>query len=773
MTRMHQIENELAALELRRKELIEEKQQLLARAITRQATFSPEEKIQLFLARFACRQDVYPRLWENAKDGRKGYSPVCANEWSKLVCEKPRIKCSDCMHQAFLPLNEAAARDHLTGKSVIGTYAIRKDHKCVFLAADFDEGHWQQDCLAYKQATERHGIAVGIERSRSGNGGHAWIFFSEPIPAVLARRLGTVLLSAAQSLNPYLSLNSYDRLFPNQDQLAPGGFGNLIALPLQEKARKLGNSVFVDDEMIPYEDQWQHLATLPLCTPELVESIVSRVYASTCDDPSATFEDKSLDAISNGLQKGVFGGVVKAELGKQLEIDLGELPRVLIAALKRLGTISNPVFYEKQRLRFPTYMIPRLIFCGELHADRIVLPRGVVEKAKALVLSAGASWNCDDIRRHGNIIEYQFVGDLFSHQQEAVDAMLVHDHGVLLAPPGAGKTVMACAMITARKSRTLILVHRKPLMEQWIARIGQFLGLEKKRIGVWGTKKCNSDQPIVIAMMQGIMRSDSPVKIFNDFDHVIIDECHHVPAASFEAILKECSSRFILGLTATPQRKDGLQKILFLQCGPIRHELKQNEGDQPPRYLHVRHLKMNWHDESPLMLQEIWDRLIRDEDRNELIMRDALQNLTDHRSCALLSDRKEHLEILSEMLHRNLISSDQIFHLTGALGAKWRRIEMEKIQQAIAEGKGFLLLATSSLIGEGFDIPSLDTLMLAMPISFRGRLIQYAGRIHRQHEGKLYSRIFDYTEDDIPVSISMFRKRLQAYRTMGYQLVES
>jgi superfamily II DNA or RNA helicase len=771
MTRLHQIESELAALEQRRKKLLEEKQQLLLRTISHPSSFSPEEKIQLFLARFACRQDVYPRLWENAKDGRKGYSPVCANEWSKLVCEKPRIKCSDCMHQAFMPLNETAARDHLTGKSVIGTYAIRQDHTCIFLAADFDEGNWQQDCIAYKQAAERHGVAVSIERSRSGNGGHAWIFFSEPIPAVLARRLGTVLLSEAQSLNPFLRLNSYDRLFPNQDQLAPGGFGNLIALPLQEKARKFGNSVFVDDKLIPYEDQWQYLAELPLCTPELVESIVSQIYAMDGDDPAATFEEKSLDAISTVIQKGVFGGVVRAKLGKQLEIDLGELPRALIAALKRLGTISNPVFYEKQRLRFPTYNIPRLIFCGELYEGKMILPRGVMEKAEALVRKAGASWDCEDQRKHSKEWSYQFFGNLYAEQQEAVHTMLEHDHGVLLAPPGAGKTVMACSIISARKTRTLILVHRKPLMEQWIARMSEFLGLEKNRIGIWGSKKCHSDQPVVVAMMQSILRSASPSQIFDEFGQVIIDECHHVPASSFEALMKECSSRYILGLTATPQRKDGLQKILFLQCGPIRYELKHNAGNQAPRLLYVRHLRMNWHDDASPALHEIWDRLIRYSERNDAIIHDAIQNLEEGRSCALLSDRKEHLELLSELLHQNFVVSGRIFHLTGAMSAKSRRAEMEKIQHAIDEKKGFLLLATASLIGEGFDIPSLDTLILGMPISFRGRLIQYAGRIHRQHDGKSDSRIFDYTEEDVAVSIAMFRKRLQAYRSMGYWLM--
>jgi hypothetical protein len=571
MNRLTQIEEELQFLEMRREELIAEKKDLLAEKYRLKIhdDFTPEEKIELFLSRFACRTDVYPRLWENTKDGRKGYSPVCANEWSRLVCEKPRIKCSECLHQAFPPLDEIAARHHLTGKSVIGTYAIRQDHTCIFLAADFDECEWHQDILAYKKAAEKYGIHIAIERSRSGNGGHAWIFFSEPIAASLARKMGAVLLAEALSFQPYLSLKSYDRLFPNQDQLAPGGFGNLIALPLQEKARKMGNSVFVDDDFHPYENQWSYLAQLPLCAPGIVDSIVSDVHDHAASDEIITFEEKALDRISAVIHKGIFTGTIKAELRQQLSIDTKELPRALIAAFKRLGTISNPVFYEKQRLRLPTYLIPRLIFCGELHSGEIILPRGVLDKAQELAKKSGACWQCRDMRNDTAACEFTFSGKLYPEQQIAVDTMLSHEHGVLLAPPGSGKTVMACSMIAARKTRTLILVHRKPLMEQWIARISTFLLIDKNCIGVWGSKKCNTDQPVVLAMIQSMMRHPEPSAFFDGFGQVIIDECHHLPAVSFEAVMKECSSRFMLGLTAILSEKMGFRKFSFSNVAPF------------------------------------------------------------------------------------------------------------------------------------------------------------------------------------------------------------
>lgn len=302
-----------------------------------------QKKISLFLSLFACRQDVYPKLWENPRDGRKGYSPVCRNEWSRLVCEKPRVNCSECPHQAFPPLDEAAARAHLTGKHIIGTYAIREDNTCIFLAADFDEGDWQSDILAYKNVAAELGIHVSLERSRSGNGGHAWIFFEVPVLAALARRLGTLILSGVAARNPFLSLKSYDRFFPNQDTIPPGGFGNLIALPLQEKPRKEGNSVFVNEQFIPYADQWQYLQNLTKCSAHKLDEIVGFVQ-QTSETRATTvplsYEEKALDHMTSHIEKGSYTGIVHASIHAQIAIQIATLPRNLIAALKRLGTIS-------------------------------------------------------------------------------------------------------------------------------------------------------------------------------------------------------------------------------------------------------------------------------------------------------------------------------------------------------------------------------------------------------------------------------------------------
>ena len=492
-------------------------------------TPTPSEKIALFLSLFRCREDVYPKLWENAKDGRKGYAPACGNEWFRGVCEKPRVKCSECFHQAFPPLDEAAARDHLTGKHTIGTYAIRQDHSCVFLAADFDGAGWREDILAYRDAALGLGIAVALERSRSGDGGHAWIFFRDPVPALAARRLGTLIVTKASSLHPEMSLSSYDRFFPNQDFLPAGGFGNLIALPLQAKPRELGNSVFLDENLEPFPDQWSHLAGLERIGPELLDEILERETPHSIGDDVPCFEERVLDVIPTAVTKGCHTGTTTASRRAQLEIPTDGLPTCLVAALKRLATLANPVFFQKQRLRFGTYNTPRYIFCGEIHAGRIILPRGVVKEAKSLFRKAGGKLAINDQRPAADVRGFTFRGKLSAAQATAVAAMLEYDEGVLLAPPGAGKTVMGCAVIAERKVTTLILVHRKPLMEQWRSRISEFLGLEKGDIGTLRKAMEIPESGIVIGMIQTLVKSEFPAALLAPFTQVIIDECHMSP----------------------------------------------------------------------------------------------------------------------------------------------------------------------------------------------------------------------------------------------------
>lgn len=779
MNRISQIESELRALDVRREVLVAEREKLVAeeRVDSGNTTIlTPEEKIALFLSLFRCRSDVFPKLWENPKSGRKGYSPACRNEWARGICEKPRVKCSECFHQAFPPLDEAAARDHLTGKQVIGTYAIREDNTCIFLAADFDGDGWNEDIHAYRSAAREIGIEVAIERSRSGNGGHAWIFFSEAVPALLARRLGTLIVAKASSLHPAMALSTYDRFFPNQDTLPSGGFGNLIALPLQAKPRELGNTMFLDEDFIPLADPWTYLSNLQrICREQLGDLVEQALPPVTEDgmtkDEPPRYEERALDLIPAAITRGVFTGTLIAIRNAQLEVDTSGLPASLVGALKRLATFANPVFFEKQRLRFGTYNTPRFIFCGEIHPGRLVLPRGVTAATMELFRRAGGALKIDDKRPSPEACEFAFRGNLHPPQQEAVDSMLLHDDGVLLAPPGAGKTVMGCAIVAARKATTLVLVHRKPLLEQWRARLQEFLGMEKKEIGILGQTSDAGPCGIVVGMVQSLARSPCPQALLEPFRQVIIDECHHVPAASFEAVMKHCTARYFLGLTATPNRKDGLQKILFLQCGPIRHRMNPAGDPDIDRRLIVRDTLLGiGPDEARIPVHKVWELLANHAERNERITEDISAALLAKRNCAVLSDRREHLEILENLLRgREPTFGEHIHRIDGSMGKKQRAAILLMIDELASSGRGFVLFATSSLLGEGFDLPQLDTLFLTLPVSFKGRLIQYAGRLHRAWPGKSEVRIYDYVEPDHPLTAHMHRKRLAAYRSMGYR----
>jgi superfamily II DNA or RNA helicase len=778
--RIKEIEAELHELEARRQGLLAEMCEIRSAAESPELPLGKgtpgtnEEKIDLFLSLFGARRSVYPKLWINHKKSSKGYSPACGNEWVHGLCEKPRVKCSDCPNQNFPPLDHLAIHSHLTGRHTIGTYAIREDDSCIFLAADFDGAGWMQDIEAYRRAAEQMGISVAVERSRSGNGGHAWIFFASPVPAVQARRLGTLIVARASSFHRGMKLSTYDRFFPNQDMCPKGGFGNLIALPLQQEPRKSGHTLFLDENFEPVSDQWAYLASLQKI--DLTE--LQRLLETSCSpekgieptkSESLDFDESALNVIPQAVRRGDFKGTLKLVRNSQITIPLAGLPTSLGAALKRLGTIANPVFYEKQRLRFPTINIPRFIFCGEEHDDKLALPRGTLHDIEKLFSKAGGNLEIIDTRPAPATTELSFTGTLTATQGTAVEAVLEHEEGVLVAPPGAGKTVMACAAIARRGVSTLILVHRKQLLDQWSDRLQAFLGISKGDIHILG-KARYPDAPVALGMFPTLARSEFPGALLAKYGHVVIDECHHVPAASFEAAMKRCTARYILGLTATPNRKDGLQKILFLQCGPIRHRIDLDHSEEQSRTVFVREFSLRLPPgKDRLPIHQIWEHLIQSGERNRAIASDVVAAFEEQRFCALLSDRKEHLSTLESLL-REKLPEESIYRIDGSTNQKLRTAILGNLRSKASEGQPFVLLATASLLGEGFDMPELDTLFLAMPISFKGRLIQYAGRLHRFSEKKKSVRIHDYVEPDHPLTAQMYRKRTAAYREMGYSI---
>ena len=509
-----------------------------------------------------------------------------------------------------------------------------------------------------------------------------------------------------------------------------------------------------------------------------VENIVQQVLPK--DEPiqnvdpdhvSMETDQRLMTLAKPRIFKGLFNGTVEIEQGAQLKIQIEKLPGALVSAFKRTATFANPKYYERERMRFPTFPESRFIFDGEILPDGLVLPRGVLDQCVAVANQAGAHVNVRDVRPVFKKLKQSFTGELLPEQKIAIKKLTDHEAGVLSAPPGSGKTVMACAIIAKRKTPTLILVHRQELLEQWKQQLSRFLGMPIKEVGVFcGTKKKPTGK-IDIATILSLKRIEELEEFFAPYGQIIIDECHHIPAVTFESILKRSSARFILGLTATPYRKDGHQKILFMQCGPVRHEIKTASDHLISKRVIVREtglkLSENLGHRPPIHL--VWDQLTADVGRLKLIAKDVVESTKSSRFPLVISDRKEHLEALTKEIS-SLSSSLRVLRLEGSMGKKARKIIMDEVKKAADANSPICLLATASLIGEGVDIPRLDTLVLAMPISFKGRLVQYAGRLHRKFPGKEDVVIYDYLDTCSGLTVSMYRKRIQAYKSMGYQI---
>jgi superfamily II DNA or RNA helicase len=484
-------------------------------------------------------------------------------------------------------------------------------------------------------------------------------------------------------------------------------------------------------------------------------------------------DEATLDLARPSVHPGMLNGELTIRLDSKVHIPR-TIPVPILAALKRLASFANPVFHEKLRLRFPTFDIPRFLFAGEWHTDRLVVPRGVLDPCLRLLEDAGATVSVQDQRNEGTRRAWKFQGELRPAQQAAVREMAGHDFGVLCAPPGAGKTVMACALIARHRTSTLVLVHRALLLDQWRESAMRFLGLKKKEIGVWKRAKPRITRRLDIAMLPSLSRAQDYASALSGYGLVVVDECHHVPAASFELLLKACPARRIVGLTATPQRKDRLEKLLYLQCGPIRHTLASTGSeDCNNRVVVVRRSSIAFPPGMPSQpaIHEVWDALVADEGRLQMIVTDICACVEECRAPLVLADRKSYLDRLEAALAAHpVVGPIARYRLESGVGRKARSTIRERLDEHYDKSTPFVLLATASLIGEGFDLPQLDTLILAMPLSFKGGLIQYAGRLHRVHEGKSSARIYDYLDENSPLTRAMFRRRSVGYRQMGYRM---
>ncbi len=771
---LEELGSELAILDSSRKSTASANQQPPLKAMT--AT----QKITLFLNLFRGRRDVFPTLWVNSKTGKKGYSPACANEWVRKVCEKPKIKCSECPNQAFLPVNNQTIFDHLQGRHVMGLYPMLEEETCWLLAVDFDKESWTDDVSAFIETCHNINIPVSVERSRSGNGAHVWFFFTSPVPAAIARRFSCYLITETMARHHQLSMSSYDRLFPNQDTLPRGGFGNLIALPLQQEARKEGNTVFLDKKFSPYSDQWSCLASIKKIEPSTIIRIVEE--ATTRNQiigvKSGIIGKELEDSLPwkkypSGRSKTIritepIPATVYAVLAQQLFIQKVGLPSAMLNQIKRLAAFQNPEFYKRQNMRLSTALTPRVITCAEEFTEHIAIPRGCQEALATLLNEHNSELSIDDKRIKGEPIDMDFTGELTFIQRQAVDELLKHDIGVFVAPPGMGKTVVGVYLAAKRDCNTLILVHRQPLLDQWVAQLSLFSGLEAKDIGQIVGGKYKPNGKLDVAMLQSLVRKNQVEDLVANYSHIIVDECHHLPAISFERILKEVKARFVTGLTATPQRRDGQHPIIEMQLGPVRFSVDtRNQANNSPfdHYLIIRETNFELDENSKeLTIQSLYRLLATDDKRNEMIFNDVLQALEERRSPIVLTERREHLDYLVERFHnftKNLI----VLH--GGKSSKKRHQELERLA-SIPDSEERLILATGRYVGEGFDDARLDTLFLTLPISWKGILVQYVGRLHRLHPDKTEVRVYDYVDREVSMLERMFQRRLRGYHAIGY-----
>lgn len=726
-------------------------------------------KLKLFQRLFLGRTDVFPQRWES-KVGKAGYSPACANEWRPGVCQKPKIKCGECSHRQLVPLDEQVLYRHLAGEIVAGVYPLLTDDTCNFLAVDFDEADWRDDLLGFAQSCRELDVPVALEISRSGNGAHAWVFFARAVTAQDARRLGTAIISHTCARTRQLKLSSYDRLFPNQDRMPKGGFGNLIALPLQKKAREYGCSVFVDDELKPYVDQWAFLASIqPMAVEDIDPAIVCATGHAHPLDVTFVAEEDEQEPWKNPSEKRLSCSMpasLTVTLANLIYFEKEGLPQALANRLVRLAAFQNPEFYKAQAMRLSVWNKPRIIGCADNFPKHIALPRGCLDVVLELLNENGIAPIIEDERFGGDPINLNFVGALREDQEAAVTAMLQHDAGILCAPTAFGKTVAAAALIARRGVNTLVLVHRTDLLRQWQERLQAFLGLGKGVVGTIGGGKAKPTGIIDIAVMQSLSRQGQVSEQVKNYGQVIVDECHHLSAFSFEAILKNVRAKYVLGLTATPVRRDGQHPIIFMQCGPIRHTASRPTSAPDDLLVETLLLPAPINLPEGAGIQDVFRHLAESIERTERVTLEVEKAFNQGRKVLVLTERTDHLSIIEAALVGRV---QNLFTLHGRMSKK-QRIALTDELAALPPDVSRVLLATGKLIGEGFDHPPLDTLVLAMPISWKGTLQQYAGRLHREHASKSDVRIIEFIDGGHPALMRMWDKRQSGYRAMGYRI---
>jgi superfamily II DNA or RNA helicase len=720
------------------------------------------EKVAFYANLFRARSDVYAVRWDSDRTGRGGWMPAVQGGFRKGVRPADR---------RYLPLTEEVVTRHLSGDLEIGLYPLLDNDRCHWLAADFDGSTAMLDALAYVKAARAYGMTAALEVSRSGAGAHVWVFFTSAVPAAQARQLGTGLLREAMTMAGRLSLASYDRLFPSQDLLPSGGIGNLIAAPLQGRRRRTGTTVFLELATLePHEDPWSYLSSLPRVTPAEVTRAATRLGALRTGSGVEKIVKPSATRIDVPVPRSV-----DVELGGTIRVKAASLPPALLATLRHAASMPNPAFYDRERRRQSTWDTPRFLrLYDETVEGDLLLPRGMYDRLTALLERAGSSLVVTaDLRSDGSPQELNCSATLTPEQHAAHEVMLGHDLSVLVAPPGAGKTVMASAVIASLGVSTLVLVDRKALADQWRTRLGELLGV---KVGQRGGGRAKTTGVLDIATLQTLARDDDVASWTKDYGLIVVDECHHVPAAAYTHAVSQIPARRWLGLTATPYRRDQLDDLITLQIGPIRHTVARATRDTltsvdapvPDPVLLVHPTNYTYDGDaspqSPGGMATIYRDLVADDERLQHVVQDVVDARERGRHCLVLTQWTSHLERLTLELaacgHEPVV-------LRGGMGAKQRVAALAQLEQPNPE-KPLLVVATGPSVGEGFDCPALDTLFLAAPIAFKGRLVQYVGRILRPYPGKTTAEVHDYHDVHEGVLASSLTKRAPGYLSLGF-----